>query len=515
MGGSDGGFPNNAVATSRVRAPRGARAAKDAIPVQPTIVHATAEFSPYARTGGLGEAVAGLASYQASARQQVVVFMPLYRSVREVARDLESTGPTHPITIGGRTEEVRFYRAPVRLGRPQVIFVDAPRYFDRPGIYSDASGGYPDNHLRFGLFSRAVIHGIAELVPGDVVLQAHDWHAALIPVYLHTDPVLAGRVGPTPVVLSVHNAGYQGDFPPETITDLGLSPELYSIDHLESYGRLNFLKGGLTFCDMAVTVSPTHARELCTEEGAFGLHETFRRLGSRFVGISNGIDETVWDPTTDQNIEANYSSGRLRGKATCKEALQRTMGLPERADVPLFGMSTRVVSQKGFDLILRSDRIRRADAQFVFIGRGDPWYENALMALAAERPDVVRVELGFTDELEHVLMAGVDIYLMPSLYEPCGLSQMRAQRYGAPVVGRRVGGIGDTVSDGATGFLFDAYDATALDATIDRALAAFADRKGWTAMMRQAMACEFGWDRSAAQYARVLDGAARLATASG
>ncbi|HTR79969.1 MAG TPA: glycogen/starch synthase, partial [Gemmatimonadaceae bacterium] len=361
----------------------------------------------------------------------------------------------------------------------------------------------------------AVIHGVADLVPGPAVIQAHDWHAALVPVYLRADPELASRAGSVPVVLSIHNAGYQGDFAPETVHELGLPQALYTIDCLESYGRLNFLKGGLTSCTMAVTVSPTHAKELRTEEGGFGLHGAFQALGDRLVGISNGIDQSVWDPATDPDIITRFSASRLRGKATCKQALQRAMGLPVRAEVPVFGMSTRVVSQKGFDLILRSARLRDADAQFIFIGHGDPWYEAGLAALAAERPDAVKVELGFTDELEHVLMGGIDILLMPSLYEPCGLSQMRAQRYGAPVVGRRVGGISDTVEDGVTGFLFDAYDSAALDGAVDRALAAFADRTGWTVMMRQAMGREFGWDRSGALYARVLEAAAQLVAARG
>jgi len=495
------------------RGHRGTPAESAEAPRRRTIVHLSAEYYPYARTGGLAEAVAGLAKFQTQAGQRVVVFLPLYSSVREVTTDLEPLGPTRLIPMGARLEEVRFFRERTAPGTPEVIFVDSPGYFQREGLYGEHGADYPDNHRRFALFSRAALEGIHDLAPGPTLLHVHDWHAALAPVYLRTSADLGRRFGPAPVVVSVHNAGYQGHFPESTLEELGLPWELWTPERIEWYGRLNMLKGALKFCDAAVTVSPTHAAELCTPEGGFGLHDSFRDLGSQLFGICNGIDQGVWDPATDDQIAATYSADDLAGKVACKWALQRAFGLPERPDVPLFGMTGRLVEQKGFDIVLRSERLRSLDAQFIFLGKGDPWYQAELAARAAERPQHIAVEFAFTDALEHRLTSGSDIVLMPSLYEPCGLTQMRAQRYGAPVVARNVGGIHDTVEDNATGFLFDAFEAQALDAAIDRALDRFTQRRRWTAMMRRAMQRDFGWERSAALYAEVYDAASRVVAA--
>lgn len=477
-----------------------------------TIVHLTAEYYPYARTGGLAEAVAGLASFQTRAGRNVVVFLPLYPSVRTVAPELIPLGPPQRIVIGGRTEEVRFFREAEPRSGPKVIFVDSPAFFARPGLYGTPDADYPDNHLRFALFSLASLHGIAQFVSGPVLLHAHDWHTALAPVYLRTLKPIGARSLSTPTVLSVHNAGYQGHFTTEAMADLGLPWELWNPDHLEWYGKLNLLKGGLTFCDMAVTVSPTHAEELHTPEGGFGLHDTFRDLGPRLAGICNGIDPSVWNPAEDPHIVANYSPLDLSGKALCKDALQASFGLERRPDVPIFAMPSRLVGQKGLDIVLCSERLRSANAQFIFLGTGEPRYHERLTALASEVPGSVAVEFGFTEILEHRLIAGADLVLMPSLYEPCGLTQMHAQRYGVPVVGRRVGGISDTVSEGETGFLFDAYEAAAFDEAVDRAVARFADRPAWQAMVRRAMTRDFGWDRSVRKYADIYRAAEYFAS---
>jgi starch synthase len=317
------------------------------------------------------------------------------------------------------------------------------------------------------------------------------------------------------VVLSVHNAGYQGHFPLTVLEELGLMWDSVPIEQLEWYGQLNMLKGGLAKCDVAVTVSPTHADELRTVEGGFGLDDTFRALGPRLVGVCNGIDTVNWDPEKDPEITAPYSRADLAGKVACKDALQRTFGLSQRPEVPLIVMSARLVKQKGFDIVLRSQRVRTADLQFVFLGMGEPWYHSALSELAAGRPGEIAVEFGFTDALEHRLIAGADLVLMPSLYEPCGLTQMRAQRYGAPVIARLVGGLRDTIDDGETGFMFGNFDEASLDEAIDRAVARFADRASWTRMMRRAMARDFGWTKPAAMYARAYREASRLTAADG
>jgi len=476
----------------------------------PTVVHLAAEYAPFARTGGLAEAVRGLATVQAEGGASVVVFVPLYRSVREQAPDLAPLGRAITVSLGYRDEEVRFFREVHAPPGPRVVFVDIPSAFARGGLYGEGGRDYPDNARRFALFARAALDGIARLVAGPVVLHAHDWHAALALVYARRYPGVRERFAEAPLVLSVHNAGYQGHFPPDALAACGIPPELFTPRHLEWHGRVNLLKGGLTHADAVVTVSPTHAQELRTPAGGFGLDGVFRWLGDRFTGIVNGIDPRVWDPATDPQIPARYTAEALADKARCKAGLQRSFGLPQRRRTPLFGLTGRLVAQKGLELVLRSRLVWTLDAQFVFLGSGDPGFERALTALAAARPRHVGVQLEFTDRLEHRLMAGADLFLMPSQYEPCGLTQLRAQRYGALPVARRVGGIADTVRDDETGFLFDEFHPGALDWAITRALARFADPPAWTTRMRAAMAQDFGWARSAERYAAVYARAARL-----
>jgi starch synthase len=306
-------------------------------------------------------------------------------------------------------------------------------------------------------------------------------------------------------VLSVHNAGFQGHYAPEAVPDVGLPWSAYHHRAFEWYGRANLLKGGLAFADAAVTVSPTHADELRTAAGGFGLHEHFRALGDRFGGIVNGIDQGIWDPARDARIASHYSRDALAGKRECRRVLQRAYGLPARDDVPVFAMTARLVWQKGLDLILAAGGFGffDVDAQWIFLGAGERRYEDALRALQARHPDKVRVDTAFADAKEHALVAGADLLLMPCQYEPCGLTQMRAQRYGALPVVRAVGGLADTVEDGATGFVFGPYDAGAFAACVARALGTYRDGPRWTAMVREAMGRDFGWERSEQRYLEV------------
>ncbi|MGN6391423.1 MAG: glycogen synthase [Gemmatimonadales bacterium] len=465
-----------------------------------SVVHVAAEYFPYARTGGLAEAVSGLAHHQRAAGLNVLAMLPLYRTVRDVEPDLEPVGPPFLVPLGGRTEEARVFRRAGQTRGPQVFFVEHLEYFNRPGIYGENAVDYPDNARRFACFALAALTALPRLVQGPVLIHAHDWHTALVPVYLRT--VLAN--GPfarsATTVLSVHNPGYQGHFPPETMADVGLPWEIYNWRQLEWYGKTNFLKGGLVFTDFVTTVSPTQALELQTPGGGFGLHENFTWLGERLVGVLNGIDQREWDPAADTQITAKYSAEALEGKRRCKAALQRSFGLPQRRKTPLFGMTGRLVTQKGLDLILGADDLLGTDAQFVFLGSGEQRYEQALVELATSAPNRIGVQLDFADRLEHRLMAGADIFLMPSLYEPCGLTQMRSQRYGAPPIVRDVGGLRDTVDDGITGFAFDAYTVSAFSEAAFRALECYADPPRWQAMMRRGMARDFSWERSVAEY---------------
>ncbi len=477
----------------------------------PTIVHLSSEYAPYARTGGLAEAVRGLATFQARAGASVVVFVPLYRTVRDHAPDLAPLGRPIRVDLGYQSVEVRFFREVHAAAGPRVVFVDAPTYFNRSGLYGEGGRDYADNARRYALFSRAVLDGISRLVAGPVLVHAHDWHTSLALMFMRTYADLRERFAGTPTVLSVHNAGYQGHFPPSVLGECGIPPEVFNWRMAEWYGKVNYLKTGLAFADVVVTVSPGHARELRTPDGGFGLHTTFQWLGDRFGGITNGIDQADWNPATDDQITANYTREDPSAKVRCKAALQRSFGLPQRKRTPLFGMTSRMVTQKGLDLVLNSHLVWNMDAQFVFLGQGEPRYEQALTRLAEARPRHVGVQLDFTDRLEHRLMAGADMFLMPSQYEPCGLTQMRAQRYGSLPIGRRVGGIADTVEDDVTGFLFDQFTAGAFDHAISRALVRFGDQAGWAQRMHTAMGRDFGWERSAERYAQVYERARALA----
>ena len=467
---------------------------------QITVVHLTAEYTPYARTGGLAEAVQGLADTQTRQGIRVFVMVPLYRTARKVAKNLQQVGEETTVWVGPRRERVKFFRDADRTGGPEVIFVEHQPYFDREGIYVEGGADYPDNPRRFALFARAAIEAISLLTKGPLLVHAHDWHASLALVYMRSYGDLRERFKGTGAILSVHNAGYQGYFSPAVIPDLGIPPETFNLHQLEWYGKVNFLKGGLAFCDYAVTVSPSHAEELRTPDGGFGLHAMFQSMGDKFQGITNGIDQEKWNPATDSEIAANFTREDTSNKSQCKANLQRTFGLPERTDVPIIGMCGRLVKQKGFDIILASKAIRHLDAQWVFLGQGEERYKEILRDFERTRPHHVSAEFNFTDKVEHRLIAGSDLLLMPSEYEPCGLTQMRAQRYGALVIGRRVGGISDTVHDDATGFLFDAFNANAFDGAVGRALQRYYDREAWKPRMHLAMGRDFAWDSSAARY---------------
>jgi starch synthase len=469
------------------------------------IVHLVGELAPFARSGGLGEAVNSLARFQAACGLQTAIVMPLYDLARQAAPNIEPVGPAFQVHVGPRSETVRLWRLVPQpgdlLAGTRVFFIESEEYFARPYIYGPPGSDYMDNARRYACFSMAALASLPHIAEsGPILLHVHDWHTALAPVYLRTVLGRTELARRTKVVLSVHNAGFQGHFPPATLTDIGLPMLLFNWRQLEWYGRVNLLKGGLVFADAVTTVSPTHAHELRTPAGGFGLDGVFVELRDRFVGITNGIDQSVWDPATDPIIATSYDATNLAGKLECREALQLETGLRPTDEMPIVAMSARLVSQKGLDLVLGDPGYFALDAQFLFLGSGEPRYEEALTTIAERAPNRISVQLRFTEELEHHLLAGADMCLMPSLYEPCGLTQMRAQRYGTIPIARRVGGLADTIEDGVTGFLFDDYTPADFMRAVMRAVDQFEDPDGWHLMMREAMTRDFGWELSAAKY---------------
>lgn len=466
------------------------------------VVHLAAEYGWLARTGGLAEAVAGIASTQAAQGIPVAVIIPLHRSVRSAASALERVYGPFQVQVGPRMEEARLYRIPAEPGKPKVYCIES-HYFDRAGLYGEQGMDYQDNLQRWSFFCRAALEMLPRVTRSPCVLHCHDWHTALAPVYLrvyHRDQQFAQGIR---TVLTVHNAGFQGHYHANGMTEVGLPWDLYTWEFMEWHDKLNLLKGGMKFADAVTTVSPTHAHELRTPVGGFGLHDVFLWLGDRFTGIVNGIDMEEWNPATDTHITAPYSVQDLAGKARDKAALQRSFGLPQKRRIPLFAMTARLTHQKGLELITGEYTLFMLEAQFIFLGTGEAKYEQMLKMYESRWPERVSVHLGFSERLEHRLMAGADIYLMPSLYEPCGLAQLRAERYGAVPIGRRVGGLADTIEDGVTGFLFDEYSSEDLLRVSRHVMDRYEDTPSWENMMKTAMSRDFSWARSGEKYLAV------------
>ncbi|MGH7581767.1 MAG: glycogen synthase [Gemmatimonadales bacterium] len=477
----------------------------------PGIVHVVAEYYPYARTGGLAEAAWGLHRDQDRAGLTTAAILPLYQAARQHLRRPELVGEPFTLQLGPGAETFRLWHELEPASGTPTYLIEHEGFFGRAGLYGENGVDYPDNDRRFAAFSAAAAAILPRVASGPILLHVHDWHTALTPVYLRTwwqhDPWYR-RI---PVVLSVHNGGFQGHFGPGLLPEIGLPWSLWTPDKLEWYGKTNFLKGGLTHADMATTVSPTHADELRTAAGGFGLQEVYQWMGDRFTGVLNGIDQTVWNPATDTITAAHYSRARLAGKQACKAELQRRFGLTENPAIPVIGFIGRMATQKGLDIVVNNTALFHFAAQYVFLGSGERRLEDAVHELHAAMPNRIGVETRFADPIEHTVIAGSDLYMMPSQYEPCGLTQMRAQRYGTIPVARRVGGLADTIDDGETGFLFDAFDDRALAGGVWRALTEQQSPRAWREMQRAAMARDFGWARVAERYLDIYRRAIALA----
>src|SRR5205085_3999876 len=315
--------------------------------------------------------------YQAAARLPTTVVMPLYQQVRSVVSAIDPVGAPFTVQLGTTKETARLWRAKDTPRGTDVVFVEHPGFFDRPSLYGEGRD-YPDNHRRFAFFPLAAVPALPRIAPAGAILHAHDWHAAMALVYLRSVFSRTPYYRRVPAVLNVHNAGYQGHFPLKTMPEIGLPWELFNWEFLEWYDKVNWLKGGIISADAVVTVSATHARELQSPDGGFGLGDTFRALRDRLFGITNGIDHHIWDPTADQQIVACFSAEDLGGKRACKAALQQHFGLGAWPRTPLFGMAARLVAQKGLDLLIDGHALGAADAQYIFLGQGEQRYVEPL-----------------------------------------------------------------------------------------------------------------------------------------
>jgi starch synthase len=467
------------------------------------VLFVTPEAAPWAKTGGLGDVAEALPRALAAAGADVRVLVPAYPSI---ARELARKAVIAELAPFASFPPARLLGAP---GEPALWLLDCPAYYARPGgPYQNEKGvDWPDNQLRFGLLSRVaalLAGGGSPLAWRPDVLHCNDWQCGLAPAYL----AFAGGAHAASV-MTLHNLAYQGLFPAATLAGLGLPAASFTPEGLEFYGKLSFLKAGLRYADLLITVSPTYAREIQEPELGFGLDGILRSRSTDLLGILNGIDTQTWNPASDPLIAERYDASRLEGKATNKAVLQRVFGLPEAAHAPLVAMASRLVPQKGVDLVPgAAEEIVRRGAQLVLLGTGERDIEDALRALAASYPRHIAVRIAFDERLAHLLEAGADLFLMPSRFEPCGLNQFYSMRYGTVPLVRRTGGLADSVND-QTGFLFDEPTTQAFAAALGRALDAWQDHAAWRTRQLAGMARDFGWAEPAraylAAYRRALD----------
>jgi starch synthase len=396
------------------------------------------------------------------------------------------------------------------MGRDIVVyFIKKDIYYDRPELYRTARTDFPDNAERFIFFSRAVPELCRALGYSPDIIHGNDWQTALIPLYLKTLYRGSETLQRTRTVFTVHNLGYQGIFWHWDMRLTGLGWDVFTPEGIEFWGKINFLKAGLVYADILTTVSKTYSREIQTPEYGYGLEGVLVKRAKDFFGIVNGIDYRTWDPARDRSIAKTYSAARLAGKAICKKALYKLINLPG-SDAPLIGMVTRLADQKGLDILTKAlPEIMSLGVQLVILGTGDERYHRILSDAVRRYSKNMRVLLRYDDSLAQNLYAGCDMFLMPSHYEPCGLGQMIAMRYGTVPVVRRTGGLTDTVADynpktgNGTGFLFEEYSAPALIDCLRRALAVYGDRTKWRGLMRNGMKQDFSWERSAEEYVKV------------
>lgn len=469
------------------------------------ILLASSEVAPFAKTGGLADVAGALPKALHALGHDIRVVLPKYRMVDAVKHGLRQIAASLPVPIAGRTENASLWQG--AIGAAPVYFVGHDGYYDREGLYQVKGQDYPDNAERFAFFSRAVLELTRALDFRPDVLHCNDWQTGLVPTYLRTtfedDPACRA----TGVLFTVHNLGYQGLFDPEVLATANLERKLFNPFGIEFYGKVNLLKAGLVFADLISTVSLKYSQEIQTEEFGCGLEGVLRARAKDVHGILNGIDYDEWHPGRDPHIATRFSRDDLAGKAACKADLQRGFGLPERPDVPLLAVISRLAEQKGIDLVAEAlDAILGLDAQLVLLGTGEPALHHAFEAAKTAHPSQIGLKLGFDVSLSHKIEAGADLFLMPSRYEPCGLNQMYSLAYGTVPVVRATGGLDDTIqpfdfeTGGGNGFKFAEATAEALLVTVRRAVALYRQPDQWRRLIRNAMACDFSWDRSAREY---------------
>jgi starch synthase len=482
------------------------------------------EAVPFAKTGGLGDVIGALPRAIERAGHTSCVFLPAYRCVRECGLPLSNTGITLQIPVGPQKVEGAVLETTLPGSHVKVYLIDQPGYFDRAGLYGSRGKDFDDNCARFVFFNRAVLEALGPLGIRPDVVHCNDWQTGLIPVYMKTIYQNEASLAAAGSLLTIHNLAYLGLFWQREMALTGLDFSLFNWRQLEFHGQICFMKAGLVFADMLSTVSPNYAKEIQTARYGSGLDGLLRDRLADLHGIVNGIDPEIWNPSNEPDIAQNYDAITVEaGKAACKSWLQRKAGFTERPDVPLFAQIGRLDPQKGWDLLaLVAESFLKSDVQLVVLGEGDPSYHALLEKLARQFPGKCWAYLGFSGDLAHQIEAGADLFLMPSLFEPCGLNQLYSLAHGTVPIVRATGGLIDTVVDTnsatlaegtANGFVFADPDPLALEQCIARALSFWPDRKTWRQLMITGMKADWSWQRSARDYIALYEEIKRRALA--
>ena len=470
------------------------------------VAFVSSEATPFAKTGGLADVAGALPVALGDLGIETALFMPYYSEIGTGGVNTESTGLVVEVALGDRVVEGEIFTS--KVGGVTVYLLKCDIFFDRPHLYGPTSGEYFDNFERFTFFSRGVLEMMKAVKFKPDIIHCNDWQTGLIPAYLKDTYSKDKFFARSASLFTIHNLAFQGIFDAARFKETGLSTKLNSLDGLEFWGKISFLKAGINFADIITTVSESYCKEIQTEEFGCGLEGVLKLRKKDLFGVLNGVDYLVWDPAVDTLIPANYSSENTKSKALCKRALKErfSIDLPESA--PVIGMVSRLTGQKGLDIIVESAReLMKMDISMVVLGSGAKEYERFFLELEKSYPGRVGVEIGYDEELSHLIEAGSDIFLMPSYYEPCGLNQIYSLRYGTIPVVRAVGGLNDTIKDYAggkgNGFKFKKYSSRALLAKLRSALSLYKDRDAWGRLTRKVMKEDFSWAQSATQYRKL------------
>ncbi len=466
----------------------------------------TSEAVPFSKTGGLADVTGTLFKEYLKMGIEAFLFVPLYKKTAEQFReDIQDTGIEIDIPLGKAMRRCKVFSTPLLhhsiTPLPRIFFIGNEEYFGREELYGTAKGDYSDNDQRFAFFSKSVLEICKRLDINPDIMHCNDWQTGIIPLYLKTLYKDSHVFRKTRSLITIHNLGYQGIFPPQAMEITGLGWELFHMDGVEFYGNMNFLKAGIVGADIITTVSNTYAKEILTPGAGFGLDGILRKRADCIYGILNGIDYEEWSPSADKFLPYAYNERRLSGKAKCKAELMKMCFLKGNLNTPVLCFVGRLSDQKGIDMLADViPEIIATGANIVIIGKGEEYYQTLLSSMKNRFGGRFFFYSGFDEPTAHLAYAGSDIFLMPSRYEPCGLGQMIAMHYGTIPLARKTGGLADTIEDGETGFLFDEYSQPALMRCIRRALISYNNKKFWQGMIKGAMSRDFSWEKSARLY---------------